>query len=87
MRSRKIFNGHSRGPKPSRWKEQSQGSFESFFERLKGPQMLPADVEMEVEQEHAAVSVATVHRWLFSGDGGSELVQVEAVPGACLTNI
>ena len=56
MGFRKIFNGHSRGPKPSRWKEQSQGSFESFFERLKGPQMLPADVEMEVEEEHSTGS-------------------------------
>ena len=62
--------------------------FEGYFERFKGSQIPPADVEMEVEEEHATGSAVTVHRciagWLFSGDGGSDPVLVEAVAVARL---
>ena len=40
-----------------------------------------------MEEEHATGSATTVHRWLFSGDGGSEPVLVEAVPGARLAEV
>ena len=45
--------------------------------------MTPAN-EMEVEETARGV---TVHRWVFSGDGESEPVQVEAAPGETLINI
>eukprot|EP00967_Tisochrysis_lutea_P018325 scaffold20765_cov23-Tisochrysis_lutea.AAC.1 len=68
-----MFNGRSRGPKPSRCTHSSRQGFEAFFGRRSEP---PPDVEAAVnanaEEPAGAASDAAACHWLSCGNGDGE---------------
>eukprot|EP00966_Prymnesium_polylepis_P328320 7384124-Prymnesium_polylepis.1 len=78
-----MFNGHGRGPKPTRWRHESRESFEQFFARRSEP-LHEAEKETEpllVEETGAGL------KWLFSSVGEDEPTQVQAAVGAPVRSV
>ena len=75
-----MFEGRSRGPKPSRWRANASIGFEAYFGRRSEP------LNEEPDDEPLAEATGAGFKWLFSESGG-EPRQVSSASNGSVRNV